>query len=97
MQACFLTFPEQNRPSRTSGAEYSSVPGVKPLLLLAMPAQEKAFATEVQRPYVHQMLLLGYHYCCHQFCLQFFKFIQLAGWSQWLSAQAALRRHTCMD
>ena len=30
------TFSLQKRPSKTSGAEYSSVPGVKPLLLLAM-------------------------------------------------------------
>ena len=33
-----LTLPLQKRPSKTSGAEYSRVPGVKPLLLLRMPA-----------------------------------------------------------
>lgn len=33
-----LTLPLQKRPSRTSGAEYSRVPGVKPLLLLCIPA-----------------------------------------------------------
>lgn len=32
------TLPLQKRPSKTSGAEYSRAPGVKPLLLLCMPA-----------------------------------------------------------